>query len=409
MRNQSSVLTVSQLNFYLKSFLDSSPVLQNVFLVGEISNFTNHYRSGHFYFSLKDEKCVIKAVMFSSAASRVRFRPEDGMRVLVRGRVSVYEAGGQYQLYAEDMQPDGAGALNLAFEQLKKKLETEGLFASERKKKIPAFPHRVGVITSPTGAAVRDIESVLGRRYPLAEIVFCPVLVQGEAAPSQIAEAIDRMNALDAAEVLIVGRGGGSFEELWAFNTEEVAYAVARSHLPVISAVGHETDFTICDFVSDLRAPTPSAAAELAVPDSGELFLRLEECSAALRHSLKEKLALCRIRLDRLQKSHRFTFAADIIEQRRISLDALSARISRNTERLFSTEKGRIGTLSGRLESLSPLAVLSRGYAIALSEKGHMLRSAKEFQAGDIVALRLSDGTVDCTVNEVKKGSGISK
>ncbi len=397
MKNQ-SVLTVSQLNFYMKSLLDGDPVLQNVFLAGEISNFTNHYRSGHFYLSLKDDKCVVKAVMFASHASRVRFRPENGMRVLVRGRVSVYEASGQYQLYIEDMQPDGVGALNLAFEQLKEKLGKEGLFDPSRKKTLPVCPERIGVITSPTGAAVRDIESVLGRRYPLAELVFCPVLVQGEGAPAQIADALDRMNRLAAADVIIVGRGGGSLEELWAFNTEEVAYAVSRSVIPVVSAVGHETDFTICDFAADLRAPTPSAAAELVAPDIRDLFSQLDGCALSMRRSMEQKLLSCRMNLDHLQKSHHFVSPMDIIEQRRMRLDALSARAGATAGRLVTRENGRIAALAGRLESLSPLAVLSRGYAIAFDGEGRPLRSVEKLSPGDELTLRLNDGAVDCAV-----------
>ena len=260
-------VTVSQLNTYIRSRMEEDPTLQSLFVVGEISNFTDHYRSGHLYLSLKDEKSVIRAVMFAQYARRLRFRPEDGMKVIARGRVGVYEANGQYQLYIEDMQPDGLGALNLAFEQLKQKLEKEGLFARERKKPLPKYPERIGVITSPTGAAVQDITTILARRFPLAEIVFCPVLVQGEGAAPQIVKALEEMNRRQAADVIILGRGGGSLEDLWAFNEESVARAVAASEIPVISAVGHETDFTICDFAADCRAATPSAAAELAVPD----------------------------------------------------------------------------------------------------------------------------------------------
>ena len=228
---------------------------------GEISNFTNHYKSGHLYLSLKDDKCLIKAVMFAQSARRLRFMPQDGMKIIARGRISVYEVTGQYQFYIEDMQPDGLGALNLAYEQLKAKLEAEGLFAAERKRPLPRFPQRIGVITSPTGAAVHDITTILARRYPLAEVVFCPVLVQGEGAAPQIVDALKRFNRLNCADVIILGRGGGSLEDMWPFNEETVARAVAASNIPIISSVGHETDFTICDFVADLRAPTPSAAA----------------------------------------------------------------------------------------------------------------------------------------------------
>ena len=262
-----TVLTVSQVNFFIKSLLEGDGRLQNVLISGEISNFTDHYRSGHLYFSLKDDKSVLKAVMFASAARRLKFRPKDGMKVLIRGRVSVYEPSGQYQLYAEDMQPEGMGALSLAFQQLKDRLSQEGLFDADHKREIPAFPQRIGVITSPTGAAVQDILQITGRRWPLAEIILAPVLVQGEQAPGQIVEALQEMDRRRACDVIILGRGGGSLEDLWAFNEEAVARAVYACTIPVVSAVGHETDFTICDFAADLRAPTPSAAAELCTPD----------------------------------------------------------------------------------------------------------------------------------------------
>ena len=260
----SVVVTVSQLNAYVKSIMDSDYNLSDILVSGEISDFTNHYRTGHYYMTLKDEKACIQAVMFKGSNIRLKFMPENGMRVIARGRVSVFERDGKYQLYIDDMQPDGIGSLSIAFEQLKAKLEKEGLFDKSKKPRIPVCPMRVGVVTSPTGAAVRDIVNVLGRRFPLAQIVFCPVQVQGENAAPQIADAIKRFNKGKYADVLIVGRGGGSVEDLWAFNEEIVARAVAGSEIPIISAVGHETDFTICDFAASLRAPTPSAAAELA-------------------------------------------------------------------------------------------------------------------------------------------------
>lgn len=266
------VLSVSQLNFYIKSIIENDARLNFVFVTGEISNLTDHYRSGHIYLSIKDEKSVIRAVMFAGNARNLKFRPTDGMKVICRGRVAVYEPTGQYQLYIEDMQPDGIGALSLAYEQLKKSLAEKGLFAPEHKKKIPPFPNSIGVITSPTGAAVQDIRNILSRRFPSADIIMCPVLVQGENAPAQLIDAVQKLDKYNACDVIIIGRGGGSIEDLWAFNDENLAYAIYNCKIPVISAVGHETDFTICDFVSDLRAPTPSAAAELAVPDTAELI-----------------------------------------------------------------------------------------------------------------------------------------
>ena len=291
------VISVSQLNRYVKSLLEGDANLAAVYIGGEISNFTNHYKSGHLYMSLKDEGAVVKAVMFRAYASKLAFTPENGMKVIVRARVSLYEKDGAFQIYIEEMQPDGVGALQIAFEQLKKKLAAEGLFEASRKKPLPRYPARVGVITSPTGAAVRDIFNVLGRRFPLARVVFTPVLVQGEGAPAQLVAALRRFNETNAADVLIIGRGGGSIEELWAFNDETVARAVAASRIPVISAVGHETDFTICDFVADLRAPTPSAAAELAVPDQHQLAARLTQLYGALRQSALHRVEVENTRL----------------------------------------------------------------------------------------------------------------
>jgi exodeoxyribonuclease VII large subunit len=284
------VFSVTELNNYVKRILDNDENLKNVFVTGEISNFKNHY-SGHMYMTIKDEGGAIKAVMFSSYASRLKFVPENGMKVIIFGSVSLYNKDGSYQLYITDMQPDGVGALNLAYEQLKEKLQNEGLFSTEHKKPIPQFPEKIGVMTAPDGAAVRDIFSVLKRRYPVAEIVFCPVAVQGASAAPEIAKAIKLFNEQNAADVLIVGRGGGSLEDLWAFNEEIVARAIFQSQIPVISAVGHETDFTIADFVADLRAPTPSAAAELAVPDIFELksdLLGLKQHLSVLMRNLVE-------------------------------------------------------------------------------------------------------------------------
>ena len=320
--NSSRILTVVQLNTYIKTLLDTDENLNNLYVVGEISNFTDHYRTGHYYFTLKDENAVIKCVMFRGANSRLRFKPENGMRVVVRGRVSVYERDGQYQLYADDMQPDGLGALNLAFEQLKKRLEAEGLFNAEHKQPIPRYPSRIGVITSPTGAAVRDITNVLSRRFPSSVMVFCPVQVQGDSAAGQIADAIRRFNAGPYADALIVGRGGGSIEELWAFNEEQVARAVFDSKIPIISAVGHETDFTICDFVADLRAPTPSAAAELAVPDTFEQKTLLSSLTYRMGKAVSSSIDALRRELERLKSSPGLSSPVGSVQNHRIRLDS---------------------------------------------------------------------------------------
>jgi exodeoxyribonuclease VII large subunit len=374
--NTPIVLTVTQLNRYLKSIFDGDAHLANVFLTGEISNFTDHYRSGHLYFSLKDDRSVIRAVMFAQQARRLKFRPGDGMRVIARGRVSVYEQSGQYQLYVQDMQPDGLGALNLAFEQLKKKLAAEGLFDPKRKKSLPKFPQSVGVVTSPTGAAVQDIRQILGRRYPLAQVVLCPVLVQGEGAAEQIAEAIRRFNRLRCADVLIVGRGGGSIEDLWAFNEEIVARAVAESEIPVISAVGHETDYTICDFAADLRAPTPSAAAELAVPDIRELLSAVSSAGVRMKQALS-------------------------LDLRRMQMDRLVERMVRQMKREVETGKMMLSQKSAALDALSPLRVLERGYAVALDPKGAALKNAADAVPGEPLTLLLSRGKLVCRVEKI--------
>ncbi len=397
------VLSVTQLNTYIRSLFDGDEHLTHVFVSGEISNFTDHYRSGHLYFSLKDERCIVKAVMFAQSAGRLRFRPEDGMRVIVRGRVGVYEASGQYQVYVDDMQPDGLGALNLAYEQLKARLEKEGLFAQERKRPIPRFPHSIGVVTSPTGAAVHDIFSILARRYPLAEVVFCPVQVQGDTAAGQISEAIGRLNRLRCADVIIVGRGGGSLEDLWAFNEERVARAVAASEIPVISAVGHETDFTICDFVADLRAPTPSAAAELAVPDSDELLAAVEALKSRLNLAVNSDLKSRRNRLDSLRNSRGMLGPHEWIAARRIRTDRLLDELLNGAQSRVKFRKARLSELSGRLDTLSPLAVLARGYAIARKEGGTAVPSVKCTSAGETLRLLLRDGELRCTVDQILK------
>lgn len=406
---KSSVITVSQLNYYIKSLVDGDAALNSVFVIGEISNFTSHYKSGHFYFSLKDEKSIVKCVMFKTYAARVKFRPVDGMRIVVRGKVSVYEAGGQYQMYVEDMQPDGIGALNLAFEQLKDKLAKEGLFDAAKKRLLPPFPMRIGVITSPTGAAIRDIENILARRFPIAQVIVCPVLVQGEEAPVQIIDAIERFNRVRAADVLIVGRGGGSIEDLWAFNDEGVARAVAASVIPVISAVGHETDFTICDFVADLRAPTPSAAAELAVPDKTELLNHTHACFLHMRQAMVSRISHNKMQLGTLLKSHSLKSPLDIIEQRRLYVDTLCAQINSVFSKQVAEQQSRFAALSGKLHMLSPLQVLSRGYLIALANGDKPLKSIQEVSVGQSVQLRLSDGTLGCTITSKEEGTVIEK
>ena len=388
------VISVSQLNRYVKSLLEGDANLAAVYIGGEISNFTNHYKSGHLYMSLKDEGALVKAVMFRAYASKLAFTPENGMKVIVRARVSLYEKDGAFQIYIEEMQPDGVGALQIAFEQLKKKLAAEGLFEASRKKPLPRYPARVGVITSPTGAAVRDIFNVLGRRFPLARVVFTPVLVQGEGAPAQLVAALRRFNETDAADVLIIGRGGGSIEELWAFNDETVARAVAASRIPVISAVGHETDFTICDFVADLRAPTPSAAAELAVPDQHQLAARLTQLYGALRQSALHRVQVESTRLAAIREKRCLATPLFYVEEQGMRLDYFVRRFAAAAQVQTSRAEGRLSAAAGKLDALSPLKVLSRGYSIVYKD-GEVQHSAQGIRPGDKLSLRLSDGRVE--------------
>lgn len=394
------VISVAQLNHYVKTLLEGDPNLAAVHVCGEISNFTHHYQSGHMYMTLKDEGAAVRAVMFKWSASKLQFRPEDGMRVIVRARVSLYENTGGYQIYIEEMQPDGVGALQVAFEQLKKKLAGEGLFDESRKQPLPKYPNRVGVITSPTGAAVRDILNVLGRRYPLADVVFCPVLVQGEGAAPSIVDAIRRFNAVDAADLLIVGRGGGSIEDLWAFNEEIVARAVAESTIPVISAVGHETDFTICDFVADLRAPTPSAAAELAVPDAGRLLSFMDNVRARLSTATRNTISGASARLNLLREKRCLSAPRYYTDEQAMRLDLLTRRFAGAARQQLGAADRRLSATAAKLDALSPLKVLGRGYSIGYTADGEVLSSVSRIQVGDTLRLRLSDGTIDCEVTE---------
>ena len=385
-----TVFSVTELNNYVKRILDNDENLKNVFVTGEISNFKNHY-SGHMYMTIKDEGGAIKAVMFSSYASRLKFVPENGMKVIIFGSVSLYNKDGSYQLYITDMQPDGVGALNLAYEQLKEKLQNEGLFNAEFKKPIPEFPQKIGVMTAPDGAAVRDIFSILKRRYPVAEIVFCPVAVQGERAVPEIAKAIKLFNEQNAADVLIVGRGGGSLEDLWAFNEEIVARAIFESKIPVISAVGHETDFTIADFVSDLRAPTPSAAAELAVPDIFELKSELLGLKQHLSVLMRNMLTGEKERLENFEKQITILSPTNKIINSRQELSNLYEKVVNSITSKLNDEKTKISLLSSKLNALSPLEVLSRGYSI--SYKNEMpIKSVGDVKTGDNIKIRVTDG-----------------
>lgn len=390
---EAKVATVSQINNYVKKILDHNIILNNVWIKGEISNFKHHY-SGHLYITLKDEGAVLKAVMFRGSAQSLAFEPNDGMKVLARGRISVYEAGGSYQLYIEEMIPDGVGELYIAYEQLKKQLESEGLFSPEHKKPIPPFPDRVGVVTASTGAAVRDIINVITRRYPMAEIVLYPAQVQGSGAAESVVKAIEYFNATDGADTLIVGRGGGSIEDLWAFNEEITARALYASKIPVISAVGHETDFTIADFVADLRAPTPSAAAEIAVPSAIELRNRIDTDKNRISRNIVGCIEGNRLLLERFK----MRTPKNRIDDANLRIDSLIKSMDSSLKMKTMHLKRELSSAAAKLDALSPLQTLARGYSIPTTEDGTVIRSAKEMKGGTEFTLRMKDGSADCIV-----------
>ncbi len=394
---KSTILSVTQLNTYVKSIIDGDMLLKSLYVVGEISNFTNHYRTGHFYLTLKDESCAVKAVMFASSNRRLKFVPENGMRVIVRGRVSVFERDGQYQLYIDDMQPDGLGALNLAFEQLKNKLAREGMFDECHKRPVPHRCTRIGVVTSATGAVIQDIRNVISRRYPLAEIILAPVQVQGASAAPQIVDAIKQFNSGDYADVLIVGRGGGSLEDLWAFNEESVVRAVFNSRVPVISAVGHETDFTICDFAADLRAPTPSAAAELAVPDIREDIAFIQTVTYECETMLLQRIADEKNRLDIIKERLEYRSPVMLIDQRLQLVDSYMTSALLSIRRKLDSENARFSSAAARLDALSPLKVMARGYSIVIKDK-KVVTSSEMLKRGDTVTVGFADGERNCEV-----------
>ncbi len=401
MPKEMRMLTVRQLNDYLKMLLDGDPVLSDVWVRGEISNCKLH-SSGHLYLTLKDEEGQVRAVMFRAQAMRLLFRPADGMKVLAHGRVSVYGPSGQYQLYLDELQPDGAGALALRYEQLRRKLEAEGLFDEARKKTLPSYPSRIGVITSPTGAAVQDIKNILGRRFPCAEMILFPAAVQGTEAPEQLTMGIEFFGMTRLCDVIIIGRGGGSAEDLWAFNDEGLARAIAACPIPVISAVGHESDFTICDFVADRRAPTPSAAAELAVPDRAELRAGLSLCAMRMKNTVVGTLSRERRYLGRIAESGVFRYPARALDGFRMRLAEREQKLENRSDAFLQGKRQRLAAVGAALEALSPLSVLSRGYA-AVSRSGRPLTGVSEIETGDRITLRFADGQVDAVVQE-KKG-----
>lgn len=446
MSNQ-QYLSVSALTKYIKRKFDADPHLQNVYIKGEISNFKQH-TSGHMYFTLKDEKARLLSVMFAANNKGMKFLPENGMKVLVKGDISLYEAGGQYQLYVKSMAPDGVGDLYLAYEQLKKKLEGAGLFLAEHKKPIPQYPKSVGVITSPTGAALRDILTTIKRRYPIARIIVYPALVQGNNAAKSIAKAISMANARAESDVLIVGRGGGSIEELWAFNEEIVAESIYDSDIPIISAVGHETDFTIADFVADMRAPTPTGAAELAVPHLNEILERLMNRKNRLTRSIQEAVNFERTRLTRMERSYAFRYPHKMYEQKLEQLDKTMDRLGRTSTRYFMKKRDELNQLNdilkkqhpeqavknakdelqqhakvlrrameaiyrhksqqfvhitATLSALSPLKIMERGYGLVFAEDETLVKSTQQVSKGDKIAVSIKDGTLECEIKEIKE------
>lgn len=401
-------LTVTELNQYIKDLIDVNPPLSDIYIKGEISNFKAH-SSGHFYFTLKDADSALKSVMFRSSAQKMEFMPENGMKVIAHGRISAFVRDGAYQLYADALEPDGVGALYIAFEQLKRKLEGEGLFAETRKKPLPKIPSVVGIVTSPTGAAVRDIIHICRRRFPYAKLVLYPALVQGPEAPASVARGIAYFNETKSADVLIVGRGGGSVEDLWAFNTELVARAAAASEIPLISAVGHETDFTICDFVADKRAPTPSAAAEIAVPDTQELKQKFLNIISRERAVLGRTLEGYRQRLLRSSASRVLLSPMNTIEDRRMTVLALAQRMDPAMQRELEKRQGELAASSGKLSALNPMAVLTRGFCAAFDAEGKIVKSMGHIKPGDTMTMQMADGTAETTVRSVHLSETIHK
>ncbi|MDQ0220799.1 exodeoxyribonuclease VII large subunit [Peribacillus cavernae] len=440
-------LSVTALTKYIKRKFDADPHLQNMYIKGEISNFKQH-SSGHMYFTLKDEKARLLAVMFAANNRGMKFTPENGMRVLIRGDITVYEQSGQYQLYVKAMSPDGIGDLYMAYEQLKKKLEAKGLFAPQHKKQIPLYPKTVGIITSPTGAALRDILITIKRRYPIARIIIYPALVQGTNAAKSIAIAVAAANARKEADVLIAGRGGGSIEELWAFNEEMVADSIFDSDIPIISAVGHETDFTIADFVADLRAPTPTGAAELAVPHLNEILERLMNRKNRLTRSLQELVHFESTKLVRLEKSYAFRYPMKMYEQKMEQLDKAVERLKRGSGRYFLKKNDDLQVLNASLRkqhpyqavsqakdsldsqkkvltrlmegilrsntqafvhrtatlsALSPLKIMERGYGLIFAEDETLVKSKDQVANGDRISVQIKDGTLNCVVQDIKE------
>lgn len=396
---QNNTLTVRQLNLFVKSLIEGDVRLNDVTVIGEISNFKNHYASGHLYFTLKDNDASIRCVMFKGFAQYVKFAVKDGLKVVLRGKVSIYEKDGQYQFYAQEMHEYGKGDIALQFEQIKEKLSQEGLFDKDSKRPIPKFPKRIAVITSDTGAAVQDIINILSRRWPLCEIMLYPVAVQGENAVPDMLCALEKVYTAANCDTIIIGRGGGSIEDLWAFNSEALARKIYESPIPVISAVGHETDFTICDFVSDLRAPTPSAAAELAVPDINEIFNFINSKISTLKNLLNTKHNLNKIKFEKIIASKNLNSPLEtIISTRYEVVDVLTDKLITNFQSILNNNKTKLSNNISKLDALSPLKVLARRFSVAESNS-KVITSISSVNVGDNLTLTLTDGKLNCTVN----------
>lgn len=407
--NSPITLTVSQLNEYVGAIIDSSELLSDIYIKGEISNFTNHYKSGHFYFTLKDETGNLKAVMFRSYASLVPFEPENGMKVTAHGRISVYERDGIYQLYCDELVPDGIGSLYLAYEQLKEKLSKEGLFDERIKKPIPRFPEKIGIITSKTGAAIADLTNILTRRYPICELQLFPAIVQGARAAESLINGIKYFDG--KVDTIIIGRGGGSIEDLWGFNDEKLARAIFDCTTPVISAVGHEIDFTICDFVADLRAPTPSAAAELAVPDMADLINTVLSLKKRISYSMENKLCDFRNRISAASELAFFKSPMVYIDKKRTDLSGAEIMLTNTFERVLSDKRGILSATSAKMSALNPLSVLSRGFGAVYDKDGKIVSSVSSISTHDTISLEMSDGIISATVNDitVKKNKSVKQ
>ena len=398
------VLSITQINEYIRGKMDSDQLLNQVAVRGEISNY-KLYPSGHHYFTLKDEGAALKSVMFKGNAMRLRFRPENGMKVIAMGKISVFPRDGAYQLYCTNMAMDGVGDLYAAFEQLKKKLAAQGLFDPAHKKPIPKYPATIGIITSSAGAAVHDMFRILKKRYPLTQVKLLPVRVQGVEAPGEIAAAIRYANHYKLADLLIVGRGGGSIEDLWAFNDERVAYAIYESEIPVISAVGHEPDVTISDYVADLRAATPSNAAELAVPDQDAIRQMLDTVSVSLATTLQRQLKALQQRLKMLSDSPALRSPQGYLKQRSKSVELLKTRLTAAQSATFNRNNQRYLTYTAKLDALSPLKVLTRGYAMVQDVNGVVIRSVEQTICGNEIEITLKDGAVSATVTQIKENA----